>query len=296
MVGSATLLILGIAPARGDYSHRETQTPSINPVVEAVGDAVAIGDVHGCLRCLQRVLATNRITDPRSGVWIAGNRTVVQMGDLIDRGPDDKSVIDYVRQLAAQADAAGGQWVQLLGNHELMNLEGRFDYAVDRPGDERTPQQGFGSLSARILSMDPTADIGRWLRSLPIIHRWEHTIFVHAGISEPRIARLGIDKLNRAWQHSPQITDHVLWDRTLALAPEPEVCHVLSAVVEAFGGEVEQIVVGHTITSHAGIAAGAIGTRCAGKLLLVDVGMSHAWLHGGLQFDRAAHFFSSRNA
>ena len=82
-------------------------------VVERVGDVVAIGDVHGCLVCLQRTLAANGVTDPHTGAWIAGNRTVVQMGDLLDRGPDDASVIENIRNLAERANASGGRWCSL---------------------------------------------------------------------------------------------------------------------------------------------------------------------------------------
>lgn len=287
------LLVVAMDPSRSERWGREP--PIAAPVVERAGDAVAIGDVHGCLVCLQRTLAANRITDPYTGAWAAGNRTVIQMGDLLDRGPDDARVIDYVRALADQARAVGGQWVQLLGNHELLNLQGTFDYAVDRPGTKILEQQGFGSLSARALSMAPTADVGSWLRSLPVIHRWERTVFVHAGVSDPRVAKIDVDKLNRAWRHSPQVTAHLLWDRTLALEPESRVCTALNAVLAAIGDDVEQMVVGHTITSHAGFPPGAIGTRCAGKLLLIDVGMSQGWLQHGQSFDSAAHFFSSRD-
>ena len=83
--------------------------------------------------------------------------------------------------------------------------------------------------------------------------------------------------------------------QSLALAPESQVCTVLSRVLAAIGGDVDQIVVGHTITHHAGFPAGTIGSRCAGKVLLVDVGMSNAWLRHGLIFDSAAQLFS-RNA
>ena len=58
-----------------------------------------------------------------------------------------------------------------LGNHELLNLQGDFDEAVDQPFSKHSAQQGFGSTSARALSLAPTADIGM-AALLPVIHRW----------------------------------------------------------------------------------------------------------------------------
>jgi hypothetical protein len=55
----------------------------------------AIGDIHGCNKTFTRLLAT-----------LAIERTdiVYLLGDLIDRGPDSKGVIDTVISLLASKD------------------------------------------------------------------------------------------------------------------------------------------------------------------------------------------------
>ena len=70
----------------------------------------AIGDIHGCLDKLLKLLGLIDVD------W--ENDTVVFMGDYIDRGPDSKRVVDYVLELRKKHE----QVVCLKGNHEWMFL------------------------------------------------------------------------------------------------------------------------------------------------------------------------------
>jgi hypothetical protein len=65
-----------------------------------------------------------------SDAWVGGDTVVVQLGDLIDRGAAMASAFDFVMALESKAAAAGGQFVSLLGNHEVMNLVGDLRYVA----------------------------------------------------------------------------------------------------------------------------------------------------------------------
>jgi hypothetical protein len=84
---------------------------------------VAIGDIHGNFDAFIEILRHAGITDA-TGSWIAGNTTVIQTGDFVDRGSKVKAVIDRLMALEQQATTAGGRLVVLLGNHEVMNMAG----------------------------------------------------------------------------------------------------------------------------------------------------------------------------
>lgn len=83
-----------------------------------------IGDVGGHLGPLVDELVRLG-ADPSSG-WLPPDLTVVQVGDLVHRGPDSDGVVALVdRYLTHQP----GQWVQLVGNHEAQYLrEPAFDW------------------------------------------------------------------------------------------------------------------------------------------------------------------------
>ena len=70
----------------------------------------AIGDIHGCARELEVLLA---------GLPLAVGDTVACVGDYIDRGPASRQVIDL---LLALRQRAGIRTVFLKGNHEDMCL------------------------------------------------------------------------------------------------------------------------------------------------------------------------------
>lgn len=77
---------------------------------------LAIGDIHGCSRALDRLLAD---VNPH------GDDTVVTLGDYVDRGPDSKGVLDRLLDLHRT-----GRLVPLRGNHELMLLD------ADNPAED----------------------------------------------------------------------------------------------------------------------------------------------------------------
>jgi hypothetical protein len=88
---------------------------------------VAFGDVHGAFDQMFRLLRELQIVDA-SGNWSAGTTHLVSLGDLLDRGPQSRKVMDLLMKLQPQALAAGGRVHVVLGNHELMNLTGDLRY------------------------------------------------------------------------------------------------------------------------------------------------------------------------
>ena len=96
------------------------------PSAAVAGDRiVAVGDVHGSYDGLVSILQRAELIDADNH-WVGGNATLVQTGDLFDRGLQIREVLDLLMGLQEEAEAAGGKVVVLLGNHEGMNLTGFF--------------------------------------------------------------------------------------------------------------------------------------------------------------------------
>ncbi len=72
------------------------------------GRILAIGDIHGCDVALETLLPTLEITPDDS---------VVVLGDVVDRGPGSRQVVERLLQLGEEC-----RLVFILGNHEEMLL------------------------------------------------------------------------------------------------------------------------------------------------------------------------------
>ena len=84
---------------------------------------VAIGDVHGDADAFLALLRlTGLVDDARH--WSGGRTTLVQTGDVLDRGVQVREVVDLLMSLEQEAAVAGGRAVALMGNHEAMNALG----------------------------------------------------------------------------------------------------------------------------------------------------------------------------
>ena len=99
------------------------------PAPDASRSLVAIGDVHGDFNDFVAILQRTGLVDEQRH-WTGGKVTLVQVGDLIDRGPKPREVLDLMMSLEDAAAKAGGRVVALLGNHEVMNLMGDLRYVT----------------------------------------------------------------------------------------------------------------------------------------------------------------------
>lgn len=156
------------------------------------GRTFAIGDIHGELSLLKDLLA-------RIGTLDADD-TIVFMGDYVDRGPQSRQVIEFIRfELPKQ----GMKIVTLRGNHEdawLRVMREGWDGFVLPPGNGclaclRSFTGGPPPRPAELPREDELdllssggffpADVVAWMESLPYWHEDEHAIYVHAGL--PRV-------------------------------------------------------------------------------------------------------------
>ena len=74
---------------------------------------LAIGDIHGCYQSLKRLESAAKFTP---------DDQIVALGDFVDRGPDTRSVLDWL------IDRQDHGLVALRGNHELMMVAAKKSY------------------------------------------------------------------------------------------------------------------------------------------------------------------------
>ncbi len=82
---------------------------------------VAIGDVHGAYTEFSAILQRTGLIDANQK-WSGGSATLIQLGDVIDRGAQARDCLDLVMTLKQQAGKSRGKVIPLLGNHETMNM------------------------------------------------------------------------------------------------------------------------------------------------------------------------------
>jgi calcineurin-like phosphoesterase family protein len=195
---------------------------------------VAIGDVHGDFDDFVTILQRTGLIDKQNH-WAGGKTTFVQVGDLIDRGPKPREVMDLMMSLEKQAPEAGGRVVSVLGNHEMMNIMGDLryvtpvNYASFADGNSEKRQKSayeeyvkWRSNHAQLIAELPQpmelteaewmarhpagfveqreafsskGEYGRWLRGHVALAEVAGIIFLHGGI-HPRLASMKLDAIN----------------------------------------------------------------------------------------------------
>lgn len=106
---------------------------------------IAIGDIHGDFEDFTHLLKRVGLVDAALR-WTGGGTTLVQTGDLIDRGPKGRQVMDLLISLEKEAATVGGEVRILLGNHEVMNILGDLRYV---PAEEYASFADSGSENRR---------------------------------------------------------------------------------------------------------------------------------------------------
>ncbi|MHA6264211.1 metallophosphoesterase family protein [Arenibacterium sp. CAU 1754] len=176
----------------------------------------AVGDIHGQIDFLEQALD-----------WIAADggpdAEIVFVGDLVDRGPDSRGVIE----LLMQGQASGRPWQVIRGNHDRMfarflsegiihdaRIKSGINWLNPRLGGITT-LQSYGVSNPEEARLERTLAEAReavpqkhldYLKGLPFYVERSDKLFVHAGIV-PGVALEEQDDEDLIWIRDPFLND-----------------------------------------------------------------------------------------
>lgn len=287
---------------------------------------VAIGDLHGDISILIKILYCAKLFDKNFN-WIAEPKDtiLIQVGDQLDScrptdfkcGYDgnnianrkgDLAIFKLLYNLGKKAEKNGGKIINLIGNHELMNVEGDFRY-VSKDDIDYLKYLGINfdklNLNKNELTSKHFYEIrkklfekGNLLSQFMACNRQTAVIigsnlFVHAGII-PQLAKkyniVNLNKIIRLWLlNKLSDTDHKVhiynllynpdyspfWTRIMGLIPKDksidnEYCEKI--ILPSLNlWNVDKLIVGHTPTF---VSGNKMNSTCGNKLWRIDVGLS----------------------
>lgn len=180
----------------------------------------AIGDIHGQYDLMMRAFDRIETDRAREG---APDSPVVVLGDLVDRGPNSAGVIAHLFERQQTDDTL----IVLKGNHDRMfsiflddpfgrdpRLRAEYTWMHPRLGGPET----LASYGIREPANRPTAQVHaealaavppahrHWLADLPLFHRRDEAIFVHAGI-RPGVPLTAQTEDDLLWIRAPFLED-----------------------------------------------------------------------------------------
>lgn len=176
----------------------------------------AVADIHGHLDQLDRALS---LIEADGGA----DAPIVFLGDLVDRGPDSRGVIERLRA----GQAAGRPWQVLRGNHDDLfrrflargevhntRIKSGISWTHERVGGLDTlasygidaeAQTPVADLRAAAQEAVPAEHLA-FLEALPRTSERDGLLFVHAGI-RPGVALEEQDPEDLIWIRAPFLDD-----------------------------------------------------------------------------------------
>jgi hypothetical protein len=142
-----------------------------------VEKVIALSDVHGQYDILIQLLKSHQVID-QEHKWVFGAGHLMVIGDNFDRGDKVLDILWFLFNLQKEAERHGGKVHVLLGNHEMMVLQGDLRYLNRKylytSAAFKTPYHRFfrkGSV------------LGDWLAHHKVLTSINNKLFVHAGVS-----------------------------------------------------------------------------------------------------------------
>ena len=129
---------------------------------------IFIGDIHGHYDGLMRLL---------EAVDVNLQDNVYFVGDLIDRGPQSRQVVDYVRESRYQC---------VMGNHEQLLIEAFPNGEAHMPAFQGWLYSGGQSTLSSYTSVETLFEHVNWIKSLPLYLDLGDIWLVHAGLNPQR--------------------------------------------------------------------------------------------------------------
>lgn len=233
---------------------------------------LAISDIESGYSTFRDFLIHQQVIDVDLH-WTFGKGHLVLVGDFVDRGYSTTQVLWFIYRLEQEAAKHGGKVHYLLGNHELKNMQGKF---------ESTSPKYFGV--AAILGkqihhlLDANSFLGRWMASKNTIALINGHLFVHGGLhpdlATTEVSLSEINAINRANYYLPYFPTREKDAAQLLLSNRTGICWYRGYFREDLTQEqvdapldkynAQAVVVGHTIQSKV--------KRCfAGRVIGIDV-------------------------
>jgi hypothetical protein len=151
-----------------------------------MADYDIIGDIHGHAGPLVALLQKLGYSQDGNGVYGQDGRQVIFLGDFIDRGPQQKQVIDIVRPMVESHTA-----LAVMGNHEFNAISyhskntNHGEYL--RAHSEKNTDQHRAFLDAYPLAGDAyplagteTREVIDWFKTLPLYLDLDEIRIIHA--------------------------------------------------------------------------------------------------------------------
>jgi hypothetical protein len=236
-------------------------------------EVVGLGDIHGTYDRLVHLLETGGLIHadakaPGGFAWTGGKRTLVSVGDLIDKGPQSLEVLDLMMSLQRQAPAAGGTVIVMLGNHEAEFLA--------RPGKKKAIEFEK-ELDQRGIDYHDVAagknDYGKFMLNMPLAARVNGWFFAHGGSTSEQ-------SLKQLSQHFREVVDSGRWKNPFLVGDDSLLEARKWWKGDADERDLSALPAAHIVFGHDPGAfrdKGTIQARNDGRLFLIDVGMTRAF-------------------
>jgi len=294
-------------------------------IIEPKKRIVVFGDIHGDYDLAISMLTRAKLINDKLE-WIGNDTYVVQVGDQVDRcrpapgmpckdekttkndEDSDVKIMELFNKLTLEAQQVGGDVISLLGNHELMNIQGYLDYVsykgikgFENYKDPENPELKFkDGYEAREYAFGAGHELGKMIgctRKACIIIG--SNLFVHAGIIDALLKELNLNSKDDLESINIKISEWLLglideskienfieanetsmfWTRFLGKIPkemkatDPECSKYISGVLNTF--KVGSIIIGHTPQSF--LYDQDLNSTCDGRVWRVDNGSSKAF-------------------
>ncbi|HSR38655.1 MAG TPA: metallophosphoesterase [Phnomibacter sp.] len=138
---------------------------------------LALSDIEGDFAAFRHLLQGNGVIDSNFN-WTFGKGHLVLIGDFVDRGSMVTELLWLIYSLEDKAEAAGGKVHYIMGNHEIMNMNGELDYVHPRY------MQHAAMMQVPYINLfGNETELGRWMGTKNVAEQIGDILFTHGGMS-----------------------------------------------------------------------------------------------------------------
>ncbi len=137
-----------------------------------------VSDIQANFKGFCQLLYKVKIID-RHFRWVFGDNHLVIAGDCFDGSKEVSECLWLIYSLEEKAKNEGGYVHLILGDNEIMNINGDWRYIHPKYAEKRP-----GSRNPATALYDGSNELWRWLLTKNVVEKIGGILFVHSGISQ----------------------------------------------------------------------------------------------------------------